>query len=148
MKIKYVGSKEEINKIKEKLKNHDFSFVFENEDYILTKKEEIKVVIGKINDSFHILKHQDIIYVEALGNNTYVYTLEDKYEIKEKLYYMEDLFYKYGFIRVHKSYVVNMNHIKKINPSFNRKFDLLLSNNHKIEVSRTFYDNFKEYLGM
>lgn len=149
MKIKYLGNKEELNLIENKIKKNDIEFVYENEDYILKKtNHEIESIVGKIEQSYYILHHKDVVYIESLSNDVIAHTMTNEYYIKEKLYSVSSIFEPYGFLRIHKSFVVNINYIDTIIPQFNRKFTLVLKNNHKIEVSRSYYDSFKEYLRM
>jgi len=149
MRIKFTGSSDELLEIREKLSKNEVDFVYEDEDYILKKAtHDPETIVGKIDQSFHVLNHQDILYIESLANNVIAHTLTHEYFIKDKLYTISSLFEPYGFLRIHKSYVVNIHFISVIIPQFNRKFTLIMKNKDRIEVSRSYYDSFKEYLRM
>ena len=84
MKIKYIGKNEELKLIKNKIIENDIEFVYENEDYILKKtNHEIETIVGKKNQSYHILHHKDIIYIESLDNLVIAHTMTNEYHIKE-----------------------------------------------------------------
>lgn len=149
MKIKYKGPKEDIPNLIEKMKNGDIEFVLSGEDFELKKQSApIVSIIGEIDNDFVIIHYKDIIFVESYAHEVLCHTSDGVYRIKEKLYEVEGLFTDYGFLRIHKSYVVNIKQIKRIVPEFNRKFRLILTNDKKVEVSRRYFVEFKEAIGM
>jgi len=149
MRIKYLGRSDELLEIQAKLSKNEVDFVYEDEEYVLKKaSHDAETIVGKTDQTFHVLNHQDIVYIESLGNNVIAHTMAHEYFIKEKLYSISSLFEPYGFLRIHKSYVVNIHMIHVIIPQFNRKFTLVMKNKDRIEVSRSYYDSFKEYLRM
>jgi|LGOV01.1.fsa_nt_gb two-component system response regulator LytT len=149
MKILYRGPKEELNKIKEELQNGNFEFVLFNEDFEIRKSScLLDTIIGEKDTEYIPIHHSKIIYVESFGHDIFCHSKQGLYKIQEKLYEIEGLFEQYGFIRVHKSYIVNKYHIKAIFPLINRKFRLKLSNGNTIEVSRKYYNEFKHFIGM
>ncbi len=62
-------------------------------------------------------------------------------------YEIEGMYDQKGFIRVNKSVVVNKNQIKEIRPKLNTKFQLLMKNGRKVDVTRSYYQKFKENIG-
>lgn len=59
----------------------------------------------------------NILYVESRGHKTFFYYMESEkavYQIYDKLDDVEKELEGYGFLRIHKSYLVNMKHISKI----------------------------------
>lgn len=149
MKIKFKGPEKDKKEIENLFKEGSVEFVIFGEDYELKKVDFlIDTIIGESGEEYLILKCSDIIYAESYGHIIYCHTLYGSFEVREKLYEIEGMFQNHGFIRVHKSFVVNKNHINKIIPEFNRKFTLRLSNNKKIEVSRRYFENFKKFIGM
>lgn len=149
MKVLFKGSDKEYNKIKHKLKSGDFEVVTIDGDYELRKIEKSKsTLIGEKLNKYYILAPKDIIYVESFDHNIVCHCIHGLFNVDEKLYEIAGAFIDYGFVRVNKSYVVNKTHIKSIIPEFNRKFRLILSNNHEVDVSRRYYIEFKESIGM
>jgi len=97
-------------------------------DYVLTiKKKELalenKVLTantaekhGKITlpvqDGFEVLAVQDILYCQADDNYTQIFIKEGKKKLISKtLKYFEEALTDFGFARIHKSYLVNVNEI-------------------------------------
>lgn len=151
VKVKLICDKEDRNEIKELL-SKTISFVEEEEaDFILIKKEfyerEQKTINGFLNQTYHRIQIDDILYFEAIKASVYAYTDDYQYLLKEKLYEIE-LKFTESCLRVNKSSVVNIQKISKIKPHINRKFILTMTNGHKIDVTRTYYLIFKEHFGI
>ncbi len=90
----------------------------------------------------------EILYIEALERNTYVYTKKDFYEINMRLYEIEQLLIEQGFIRVSKTGIVNIKNIQSLRADINRKIRVTLVNGEQIVVSRNYADELKKRLGV
>ena len=100
------------------------------------------------DDETHILDVDRIIYVEAVERKTFVYTRDQVYESKLKLYEIEERLMEYGFFRVSKSCLVHLRYIKSLKNDINRKIRLTLENGEQIMVSRQYADEMKRRLGV
>jgi DNA-binding LytR/AlgR family response regulator len=105
-------------------------------------------LIGQLDENYEIINYQDIILFEAQNSIIYARTRTKKYRLKEKLYQLEEELAAEGFVRINKSEIVNIIHIKEIVPWFNGRLLLKLDIKKEIEVSRSYAGNFKEYLGL
>ncbi len=84
------------------------------------KSEENPIAI---NDSFFIkhknafvkLKFSEIVYIEANDNYVKFFTVQHNYLLKTTLKVLHDLLPKY-FIRIHRSYIVNLNQLISFTP--------------------------------
>lgn len=108
--------------------------VFKNE-YNNSSTKEKKIVLSE-QDSIHIVNSKDIIYCNSEGNYTtfFVDSKDSKIVISKNMKVFEDMLSPIGFIRVHNSYLVNINKIEKYD-----KGDggfLYVSGNIKIPVSQ------------
>ncbi|MBE5961871.1 MAG: LytTR family transcriptional regulator [Lachnospiraceae bacterium] len=59
------------------------------------------------------IKKEDILYVEAVGKFGFAYTKQDIYQMKSRLYEVEEQFYNNFFIRCSKSVLVNLNKLSR-----------------------------------
>ena len=138
--------------------NNKINIFFDPNDLTQTKNllqnsgyyQSIKTdhLIGKINEDVHLIPLSKIIYIEGINNDTYATTHNNEYKIKDKLYELEIKLKNEKFVRISKSFIVSVNSITKIKPTFNGKLVLFMNNNTKLEVSRHFLQSFKTYLGM
>lgn len=118
-------------------------------DAISRNKEAAKnIIAGKCDeDELKIMSYDDIYYFEAMGNDVFCMTKDKRYKVKEKLYELEKRLETKGFIRVNKSFVVNIMKVDRIISWFNSKLILkLVDTRDEIYVTRKYLNNFKKYL--
>lgn len=102
------------------------------------------LVIKSGNKVFRI-NQNDIYYIESKKRLAYIHTSDELYICYRKL---SDLLSQLNqsFYMCHKSFIVNMNSIKKVSPTF-----LFLNNGDMIPVSRSLFKEFNKafinYLG-
>lgn len=108
-----------------------------NQQMMVTKQEET-----------YILDVSKIIYIEAVERKTFVYTKDEYYESKLKLYEMEERLMQCGFFRVSKSCLVQLHNIKSIKNDIDRKLRLTLESGEQIMVSRQYAEEIKKRLGL
>jgi DNA-binding LytR/AlgR family response regulator len=61
-----------------------------------------------------LLDVDDIVYVSAKNKSTYVHTYENQYLVDLTLAELEERLAKDAFRRLHRSYMINLNHVKEI----------------------------------
>jgi len=107
---------------------------------------------GKITcykeNSIVLLDYEEIIYFESVDQRVFVYTKENVYESKNKLYQLEELLPSRMFLRVNKAAIVNFDMIESLSPAFGGRFEALLKNGYKIIISRMYVPLLKEKLGL
>ena len=99
----------------------------------------------------HILiPYSQIIFVEAYGDYTYIYTAEEKFFASFSLKSLEERFSGSSFFRVHRKYLVNLDQVVEIAPMPGGTFYLRTTGKHKIEIpiSRRRLKQLKEILGL
>lgn len=111
--------------------------------------EESGVIVGRINeDRYAVIAHEQIFYFEARGNYTFCVTSGGEYRVREKLYELEGGLPQDKFIRVSKSFIVNIENVSEILPWFGRRLILRFAGSKlEVEVSKNYVKTFKEFLG-
>ena len=95
-------------------------------------------------DGLEFINMDDILYCQSDGAYSYVhFTDGTKLYISKTLRYLEDALCNFHFFRVHNSFIVNLNHVKKYSKTDGGL--LILSNGEKVRVSRSKKD---ELLGL
>lgn len=143
-------SKERFNKAIEKYRQ---SGLAQNVEDLLTNetidvKEYLSRVVLKDRNDIKIIPSEDIQYLEANDDYVNIYTLEGKYLKNKTLSYFEQHLDPKIFVRVHRSYLVKIAEITKIEAYKKDSHILLLKNGGKIPVSKTGYPKLKEALGI
>ena len=103
---------------------------------------------GYMDDRIVRLNYQDVYYFEANENRVFAYCHSDVYEVKYKLYELEEMFMPLDFVRCSKSLIVNMEKIEYLSPLFSGKLEAHLKNGEKIVISRQYVHSLKAKLGI
>ena len=91
---------------------------------------------------------EKIYYFEAVDNKVFLYLEKDVYEVKQKLYELEERFYGTDFFRASKSCIVNLAKVKSLSPAFNGRFEAHMQNGEKVMISSQYVPILKEKLGL
>ena len=111
----------------------------------IEKKEvkDFKIAVPS-SDGVHFFKTEDILRLEADKSYTHIHLFNKRPFIASKtLKHFEEMLDEFGFIRTHKSHLVNPKHITRI--SSDNGF-VLLSDGTKVEVSRRKKDEVQQQL--
>lgn len=94
------------------------------------------------------IKPNDVLYIESVDRKTFCYTLDNVYEIKDKLYEIEKKYLMYDYMRISKSFIVNINRIHSLKPDFGGKILATMNNGELLYISRQYAPVIKEKLGI
>lgn len=100
-----------------------------------------------VDERIILLAYADILYLESSEGKCTIKTLEQEYIVSEALVALEKKLDKTYFLRVHRSFIVNVDHIDEIEPWFNSTYNLIMKNKSKVPVSRTYVKELKQQLG-
>lgn len=109
--------------------------------------DHLRIVI-KDGSSIKIIPIQDVIYLEAYDDYVKVHTTEKTYLKKKTLTYYEKTLDKRQFVRIHRSFVLNLNELTGIEPFEKNSYRAILRDGTRIPISRTAYGPLKESLGV
>ena len=94
------------------------------------------------------LQADEVIYVEAFGKDVEIHTAEGTYLAQDRMYRLEELLDPAKFLRVSKSVIVSAGHVKKIRPSLSMKFILTMSDGALVDVTRSYYGDFRRFFNI
>lgn len=100
------------------------------------------------NDNIFRLRPKEIYYFESVDNRTFAYAREEVYEIRLKLYEIENKLGGGDFFRASKSSIVNLVQIKSLSPAFSGRLEAELRNGEKVIISRQYVPELKSRLGL
>jgi len=75
----------------------------------------------------------DLLYIESLNRALYAHTRENSYKFNRPISQIDRELAKEGFFRIHKSFIVNLAHIKRLDKSSKT---VVLSTGHEIPVAK------------
>lgn len=84
------------------------------------------------------IRIDEILYFEAVGELVFAYTLEEMYEIKMRLYQIEESLKIDKIKRVSKSVLANLRKIESVRPALNGRLYAKMSGGEEILISRQY----------
>lgn len=95
----------------------------------------------------YLCKPNAIYYIESVDKRSYVYTKDECYDTKFRLYELEDLLGGY-FVRCSKAMIVNMRKIKSVKSDMGGRLVTTLLNGEEIIISRSYVKEIKRRLDL
>ncbi|KKI89559.1 LytR family transcriptional regulator [Bacillus sp. SA1-12] len=105
------------------------------------------VITVKTLDGWVPISFSDVKYLEVKDRKTHVFTNRLLGTHKNSLQEFEYMLPRESFIRCHRSFIVNVNHIKEIYPDTHSTFVLEMNNEARIPVSQSYSSYFRKLLG-
>lgn len=110
--------------------------------------EQSQRIVVKDGGHIKIIPLPEVLYIEAADDYVKV-TTADKYFLKhQRMAHFEAQLPNHQFVRVHRSYIVNVQHIHKVELYEKENYCVILRNGAKIPVSRSGYAKLKAVLGI
>ena len=119
----------------------------ENNSHPSLKKDHNRKIAVLVDERFVLLPCDDIVFLESSAGKSIIQTTEQTYKVNEALIVLEKKLIGGNFIRVHRSFIVNIDHIIEIEPWFNSTYNLIMKDSSKVPVSRTYVKELKHLLG-
>lgn len=84
---------------------------------------------------YHKVKIEDILYLESENIYIHVHTVNKKFLVRSNLSQYVELLDSQDFFRVHRSFVININHVQTIEPNH------IFINNKTIPIGKTYRED-------
>ena len=117
------------------------------ESAALAPSQQHRVVV-KISGKIKIIPVNDIWWLEASDDYVKINTAEGVFLKNKTMNHFENLLDPSQFVRTHRSYMVNIQQITRIDPYEKEGYLLLLKSGARIPVSKTGYAKLKGVLGI
>lgn len=112
------------------------------------KRRRTDFIIGKKANMNHILEPTEIHFFRANGDKIEAVTSEGTFQIREKLYEIEQMLPANQFIRISKSVIVNIHELSKFEASFNGTLCVYFKSGEKEYVYRNYVKQLRQILQM
>lgn len=136
-----------IEKWKEKKKPGDKSTVELLETAAKSPSQNQRIVV-KLGAKIKIIPVQDIYYLEAADDYVKIFTEDGSYLKNKTMNYFEKILESTQFVRSHRSYIINVQQITRLDPYEKESFVAVLKNGAKVPISKNGYTKVKEVLGV
>jgi two-component system LytT family response regulator len=97
-------------------------------------------ILVRAGANVHILRPEEIIWVEAEGDYVTLHTAEQPYLLSDSLRNMEVRLAPHGFRQIHRSCLVSMQRIRKLLANENGDYQAILDNGTRLKVGRRYKD--------
>ena len=127
-------------------------FVIDDEaDLIITEKGKFPSYIAAKNERGEKLqlKTEEIIFIESCGHDVVIHCTDGRcYYAFDRLYQLSASLDNTQFLRVSNCAVIAKAHVRRIKPSISMKFILTMSDGSLVDVTRSYYNSFREFFGI
>jgi len=110
--------------------------------------EERNRIVVKEGSHIKIIPVHDILYIEAYDDYVKIFTQKEMFLKKKTMSFFEQSLNPSQFVRVHRSYIIPLAQLTKIEPLEKDTHIALLKNGAKIPLSKTGYLKLKTVLGI
>lgn len=105
-------------------------------------------LLGRYRGEDYVLSLDDILYMETMDKQVYLYTQTTIYTSDLRLYEIEERCIEYDFLRISKSTIINFQKIQSLRPDLDGRIQVTMKNNKKLFVSRQYAPILKKRLGV
>lgn len=107
----------------------------EIEAYALSKGTMLS---GYIGERLHSFSLSNVYYFEAVDERCFAYTMQQVFEVKARLYVLEEAYQSKFFVRCPKSVLINLMQLESISPALNGRFTAHMKNSEKVMITRQY----------
>ena len=117
------------------------------ESFSLSPQQRQRVVV-KISGKIKIIPVDDIHYLEAADDYVRIHTKEGGFLKNRTMAHFEKSLDGNVFVRTHRSFIVNVQQITRIDPYEKESYVAILKNGSQVSVSKSGYAKLKQVLGL
>ena len=116
-------------------------------EYNVSKAEQsISRIVVKTGHQIKLIQIEEVLYLEAQDDYVMIYTKETRYIKQATMKFFESGLDSNKFVRIHRSYIVNIDEIKQLEPYEKESYLAILKNGAKLKISKAGFKNLKEKL--
>ncbi len=101
--------------------------------------ESEDILTFQFQNEIYRIKYSDIIYIEGMRDKIWLYCKDRTYRWRGTMKNLEEIVKDKSFFQIHRSYIINMNKIKKYNSQ-----KITLEGGYEVPVSKYRLNEFKE----
>jgi two-component system, LytTR family, response regulator len=117
-------------------------------DSVASSPSEQHRVVVKLSGKIRIIPVDDIHYLEAADDYVKIHTKDGGFLKNKTMSHFENILNKNQFVRTHRSYMVNISEITRIDPYEKDNHLAILKSGSRVPVSKTGYVKLKSVLGL
>ncbi len=113
--------------------------------YIAENQKPYKFLTGKHDEDWMPIPIEQISYIESLQKRTWFYSQSEQYKTNVTLKELQTKLPEF-FLRIHRSYILNIYFIKRISKDLASNFIVELKNGTELPVSQSYINDLRKVL--
>ena len=114
----------------------------------IRQPEERNRIVVREGSNIRIVPVHEVQYIEAYDDYVKIFTQKEMFLKKKTMSFYESSLDTSQFVRVHRSYIINLQQLTKIEPLEKETYLALLKNGVKVPLSKSGYTKLKGVLGL
>jgi DNA-binding LytR/AlgR family response regulator len=106
----------------------------------------VRKIVGRLGDEYFLLNPSEVLAFQADGELVWIITEKQRYLATERLRTIQQKLAGSNFQRVHRSALVNVEHVRKMAAMSSNRWLITLRNNQEFMVSKRLARNVKQIL--
>jgi two-component system LytT family response regulator len=112
----------------------------------VASSEKTERIVVKTGTKIQVIPVESLLYLEAQDDYVMLYTVEGKHLKQQTMKHYEATLDSKNFVRIHRSYLVNVQEVVRIEPYEKDSWQVVLKNNVKLPVSKSGYSLLRKEL--
>ncbi len=117
-------------------------------DYVQRESGFLQRIVVKKQTRIFVIPLEEVIYLQACDDYTEIHTVKESFLKKQTLTFYEQHLPKDLFVRVHRSYLVAVSAVSRLEPYGKNTYRIVLHNGTTIPVSRSGLKELKQVFGL
>lgn len=113
-----------------------------------SQQQGLTRLVVKKSGKIIIIPVPEIYYLEATGDYVAIHTREERYLKLQTMKYFEEQLEKSSFVRVHRSYIINLDFVQRMEPYTKDSWVVVMQNEARVYVSRPGMKKLKSMLNL
>ena len=114
----------------------------------IRQPEERNRIVVREGSNIRIVPVHEVLYIEAYDDYVKIFTQKEMFLKKKTMSFYEQSLDASQFVRVHRSYIINLQQLTKIEPMEKETYLALLKSGVKVPLSKSGYAKLKGVLGL
>jgi two-component system LytT family response regulator len=109
-------------------------------------KETLRRIAVRSTGHIAFVRTADIDWVEAQGDYVSLHSQGKRHLVRENIGVLEERLRGGGFVRIHRSTIVNISRIRELQPLFHGDYSVVLHDGTRLTMSRSYRERFFEQI--
>ena len=137
-----------LDKVFEKIEGNQPSKNVDQLKRHLSEDNKLDNIVVKSNNNIYVIPLGEVLYIESEDDYVMIHTAKGKHLKHQTMKFYEEHLDGGVFVRIHRSYIVRLAEINKIEKYGKDTYQVVLKNGIDLKVSRSRYQELKTILGI